>query len=353
MYLVTFFQNIILKGFDVGIKFEGNGNGWINENFFSGQIQSCHTGIHLIGADGNKFNGVGQSGTDTRASFIECNDSSYNYFDVFAFDVGQPNLTQTYAKFYNGSKENIVTQAGSFDKYIKEESPGFNIIPQEYKYLLPSNGVNSKSIFNGMQDNFLIGADKRFLVTETLTNVIRTTATPVDRMFMTNGDKYTEYQFIRNWSKNDKVEINIDLRESIPIHFLGVSFGIYGANKLVMSVFDGTNWHERIFDNNKSNFVTWNTYSEVGHISTRTISKIRITFSKPTRSGDFNPMRITGIFASSTHGGYAYLPTTGGDFYGDMVAAQTGRGFVVKTPDGTKKYRLGVDNNGQIIATLI
>lgn len=38
---------------------------------------------------------------------------------------------------------------------------------------------------------------------------------------------------------------------------------------------------------------------------------------------------------------------------GDVTHVSVSRGPVVQTPDGTKKYRLGVDNSGNVISTLV
>ncbi len=38
---------------------------------------------------------------------------------------------------------------------------------------------------------------------------------------------------------------------------------------------------------------------------------------------------------------------------GDVTYLTVAKGPVVRTPDGTKKYRLGVDNSGNPVATLV
>jgi hypothetical protein len=41
------------------------------------------------------------------------------------------------------------------------------------------------------------------------------------------------------------------------------------------------------------------------------------------------------------------------NYYGEYENKLAGRGIILKTPDGTKRYKISIDNNGQIITTLL
>jgi len=78
-------------------------------------------------------------------------------------------------------------------------------------------------------------------------------------------------------------------------------------------------------------------------------------------SSAINKNLSTNISKTNTHFDYGY--TVGQDVtrfsrglsaqMGDFVTEQDGKGVIVKTPDGTDSYRIGVDNAGNIISTLV
>ncbi|MDQ0882997.1 BppU family phage baseplate upper protein [Peribacillus sp. V2I11] len=86
----------------------------------------------------------------------------------------------------------------------------------------------------------------------------------------------------------------------------------------------------------------------------RGIGKLKFTLYDGLINSTLNPNREISIgsiflYSRGRMGNY-YLAKTGGDVYGDIVLS-TGKGIIVKTPDGLNKYRIGVDNDGNIVAT--
>lgn len=70
----------------------------------------------------------------------------------------------------------------------------------------------------------------------------------------------------------------------------------------------------------------------------------------------FNNTTVLGANAQSTKSNQVVLGDVGVEevtTYGDYVSTKPSKGLVLKTPDGTKQYRISIDNSGNIISTLI
>ncbi len=128
-------------------------------------------------------------------------------------------------------------------------------------------------------------------------------------------------------------------------------------------------WHWGIplsIENTSFYNLTANPKLDIGHTAAQpTHVTLRNLNSNNPDIADFLPLssstcRIHSL-SDSVRGGSAetrpgtnlLLASGGGRFNGDVVIPTVGAGFVATTPDGTKQYRIGIDNAGALTSTQI
>ena len=110
--------------------------------------------------------------------------------------------------------------------------------------------------------------------------------------------------------------------------------GISNDDKVYNLINDGT-WHDAVLIKHTNLLNASCTFGFYNILGTYTISDIGLSVN-----GNL-PMNLPKAISED-----------GGTIYGDLSFALS-KGVIVKTPDGSKKYRVGVDNSGNLITTLI
>lgn len=344
---------------ETGLLLEGKiGQGYPNSNHFNGICNGNRTNVKVLNNGSmNRFDIITQAdlAIDNRAD-VYC-DGSYNLFNITNIDVGNATHTKKLVTFSKLSVGNVFTCPRAIlypSQYI--EDYGLN---NSYPGKTPVSALNGypythSAPYNvqmlGNQDDVLAFANFKHTVTKTGASGI----VSQDNLFKPDG---SEAIFVmRDQGVGCKLSIVLSTPVSYP-RVLGLCFSSVARAPYikfrVKSAINNT-WYEKVFDNTLSSqldFVTWDLNDDATaiDINLRRISEIEIILDHPTYEAS---VYVSRIFLAASAQGNAWVSRDGGDIYGDMTF-NLSKGVIVRTPDGTKRYRIGVDNAGAITTTLV
>ena len=343
------------------------GRGWVNANEFT-NIASWRTkrAVFIEGAPiGNKFiNYDFQFSTSAPVSeeAIYC-EGGQNIFIGNCWDWAYYPVY----KFTSASYNNTIMENGAFAVHNMLSDAGRNnsiVGVNNLNYLSYWDSVaydsradykykDLKHPFLGNQDDCLAYAKERgATITSTSGSVI---SGGLPDLFWPSKEAYGGITYNDPSLINVVIEVDVSTvvatnKPLAGVALLGINFGGNFAENFKLEAFTST-WItvKDVVGNNHSNIVF-----QLGAV---TYNKLRLTITKTFTHATLNPtskVEIRRIYAHDvTRDGASYLKRGGGEVYGDITFGAVLKGNVVKTPDGTKKYRLGVDNTGAIISTLV
>ena len=355
-----------------GIKLFSDGKGFVNSNDFNCKIWGCATLISVIKSDANNFKFVGQSGykiPDQDCYGIYCDNSQYNLFDGFIYDVGSSasgkQLTNIYCYFTETTYDNTLTT-------IPQNNIGLNL-----KKLCINKGLNNignsidirgvyyppcktESHFTseiiGDQDNILAYAHKNdmFTITEKHkgTFFVKNANYSGTAWFEPNKMVTALYQNTQG-DTSASLEYTIAINKKINLKCFGLQFTGNNTCDIDLLLYNDTRLVATLTSTKKINMrSSWNSIvhfsiTSDNNIATGTYNKIVVRFYNITGN-----LFITNMYASSKNfTGNTFLTREGGDVYGNITFVDGG--IVMLTPDKSKKYVLTIDNSGALTTTLL
>lgn len=343
------FEDFYLQGFENCINIsvpQDNSVNWANANVFAGTSSVCSRAINNINGGGNYYNIQAQSGY---YEDIPCvySKGDRNVITGVIYDAGNTGKSKIAIEL-DGIHNTVLMDLPS--KLIVDRRHGLNITPQTRKQFAPLKGKNDTFGMVGTQDNFLIGADVRFAVSEHFINTTPlNTAFSLKNAFQAYSGRGAIYKFTNPNSKTDNVEVTIDLLENcfIPTFGTTMRYNDY-ANKVVLSVFstyDNT-WYDKVFSLSKGGSAVWEIGGDLHFNVYSKISKLRVTYYQPSNEH----VEIGSIFATNFNGSNAFLPINGGKVHGNLEYSSNNFGSILISPNGSR-YRLKVDDTGNLETT--
>lgn len=365
-YAVTNFSadNVTILNCKYGIYLGASGTGWVNgNNFINVYPQNCEYGIYNLGS-GNKFiysvqmgsSAVSRSGVycggnenlfsgkvwDTANGSLAVETSSESVNNTFEGQAFPPNIVQRYV-MDRGTNNYFV--GDYLTKQIPSPQGAYRYNSQDTSKLIAPSWANHF----GIADDLLMFCDKTGTVTSSNGDGGISTGSLSD-LFSNKGMTFN------NTSVGNPIVIEIILPS--PINFIdtfGITFhsGLNAGNiKMEWASSSGGAYNLATnISNNINEYVVWS----LGSYGS-TIQKLKFTLSQGVINTLNNPLGLIGIWNifmfGNGYNGNLYLPRSGGDIYGDLQFFQN-KGVIVKTPDGSKKYRISVDNSGVLTTTLI
>jgi hypothetical protein len=357
-------DNVTILNCNYGIYTTSSGTGWVNgNNFINVYPQNCKYGIYNMGS-GNKFIYSVQMGAlSASTTGVYCGGNE-NLFSGKVWDVvngqfvietsskatnntfnGQsftPNIVQNYIKD-RGTNNTFV--GDYLTKSIPTPSGAYRYNSQDTSQLITPSWANHF----GLVDDLLMFCDKTSTVNLT-SGSGGILSGSIANVFSNKG------MLFNNATTGSPIIIEIVLPTAKNfISTLGVTFqaGLNAGNiKIEYASSSGGTYSTLVnLSDNVNEYALWS----VGAYGV-TVQKIKITLSQGVINVINNPNGLIGLwnifmFGNGYHGNL-YLPRSGGDVYDDLLFYQN-KGIVVKTPDGTKKYRISIDNAGALTTTLI
>ena len=261
---------------------------------------------------------------------------------------------------YNPTKQaptnKIVTLARVM--LTSQKDPGKAFLPSNYKVQIiqpdapptyagqpyPDNDTTKGRIV-GDQEDFLVAADKKYTVASTGKALA---AGQPWHLFRRDSGSFARWQ---TPDATNKAVVEITFPNGIDfLRSFGVSFIDNELAKNVTFFYQtaaGGTWTQNgNYTNNASSTVH-------RAINVNKIYGLKVEMHTPTNANGY--IKVCRLFAttqSRIDKGFVAVDT-GGKVYDDIEIGEIGKGIIMKTPDGTKRYRITIDNNGALITTLI
>lgn len=343
-----------IRDINTGIRCDSTLPGtYINSNLFDGiTFYNCETFIKLdgvggSGADNNILKNISIQPTSNSKTGLFLG-GHRNLFEGTVWDVGHfPEFTNVF-EFSSTARENIINTQGGQNRVVNNN--GMNTINGNYGGIHPNillTGAGKLQSpdtrltlvnYIGNQDNVLANGDKKYTVT-----VEGAQASRLADAFSTNPSTYATWSSL---TPEDIIKINIDMSND-PLRYgtvIGCMFPFMmypdyvkieieshlGDVKTILEEDGFTGGYVMAFND---------LYEQ--------IKRITFTFKK------YNGTRIdiSKFFAGAmgTKGNH-FIDTSGGNIYGNLSFSK-GNGVVFTSPDGNIVKKIGIDNEGNIIAT--
>ena len=324
-----------------------------NGNIFTGFIFDCEKAVINDNADGNNYIIYGQSKSniqDENLPLIKIK-GNYNKIDGFVFDIGNDGHSKVYLEI---DGRNNINNCPVNSNYIKNTDLSQNIDIVNYYYRnLPSRSdvdiYGNEGLLLGDQSNFLVSADKRFSVQENKTGCQNYSNLSNAFIVQNNDTTGLTYHFDNLQNDNDYGEIIINFDKRIPIRLFGLTFRMNEvANKTILGVYLNNSWKYCSFSNQI--VCCWNLIKDFSYDDILKIEKLSVKVYSPEHDRNNNLTTITSIFATSHLGGNAFIPTHGGDVYGNLTFNNSSP--ILISPNNTK-YKIAVDDTGSITSQKI
>ena len=355
-----------------GIKLFSDGKGFVNSNDFNCKIWGCATLISVTKSDANNFKFIGQSGykiPNQDCYGIYCDNSQYNLFDGFIYDVGSSasgkKLTNIYCYFTETTYDNTLTT-------IPQNNIGLNL-----KKLCINKGLNNignsldiRGIYyppcktEGQYTSEIIGDQDNILAYAHKNDMFTITSNHKGTFFVNNGTYSGNAWFEPNkmvtalyqntqGDTTASLEYTITINKKINLKCFGLQFTGNNTCDIDLLLYNDTKLVATLTSTKKVNMrSSWNSnvhfsITSDNNIATGVYNKIVVRFYNITGN-----LFITNMYASSKNfTGNTFLPREGGDVYGNITFVDGS--IVMLTPDKSKKYVLTIDNSGALSTTLL
>lgn len=313
----SYFEDFHIEGFKYGLYLKNTAPmNFTNANYFSGLINSCIYAFYCD-ANGNYFNVLGEVGNTTNNEPVIYINGTNNNIDAVIFDVGRVGASSIGLQVEG--ETNIINTNFGLSRII-DHTGGRNIYPQMFLQIPPSRSTaqytNRGTYFAGDQSNYLVSADKRFTVTESLTNVSNWSS--LSNAFILNSTTDLVYHFTNPSSLTDNAQVIIDFGSAKVIKMVGTTLRLDKHCKKVVFEYYSTydnQWHSNTLLPSNSGSYLWDIGSSGASYNLYSnITKLRISYFQPASADIY----IHNIFAASSSGGNAFLPISGGVMYADI-----------------------------------
>jgi len=348
-------ENISFIRLNHGILFENeHPSSWYNGNNFDGlNMYDCKHFITLDGVvDGNVFDNMQIQPSGRTETALKCNGNN-NHFGITLWDtVAYPNLIPY--DFEGGSRNKIHTNNNLISlnaNQVQGSNPSneFNgsassglVYPKPKEraaYRTKSNTVyNAYLNYLGEQDNILSMAHKIYTISST-----GISPQPSFHNAFSLDNKNAPIVF----PEAGEIVIKIDTSADVINHpeVLGILFAHESTPDYVKIETENTGGRSLWRESGSVNPCEYG----VGVVG-NSITAIYITLRTKTAK----TVRVARIFMSSGNNKQrTFIQTDGGSIYEDLIFEEAKKGVVVSTPDGTKKYRIGIDNEGVLTTTIV
>lgn len=368
----TVIENIYCDRLKTAVRFEmtppAYANGMIMNNIV---IRSTKRGFYFDkGSEANVVNNV-QWNSGTQSIEVIYAESNYNQWNGWYYDLGVNGYTSTLARFAGTGEGNIIRSAGVYN-------PSWTIAdttPNKLNYLKADMAVIQDQImmssylphafltsadykkwgywyrfkpYEGEQDNILAYADKLSVVSNT---GVQLGAGILGKAFDPFGYLSTDKPLWQP-STGQYAVVEIEIREpdttTKRLDFMQVVFSPGAEAKYVKFEYydpDTSTWKTaKEITNNDKRYAYW--HMDVQGVAR--VTKLRYTMGNPAvPATGIKVERFVARMLCST--GLTFVPRGGGTIVGDMNFYDPSVGPVVLNPNKTQKYRIGVDDAGNVI----
>lgn len=367
----TVIENVFCERLKNAIRFEATPPAYVNGTLINNiVIRSTIRGFYIgKGSEANLVNNI-QYNAGTSAVEVIHAETSYNQFNGWFYDLGAGGYSDQLATFSGTAEGNIIRSAGVYQTNWKITDTS----PTKNNYLQMDNSLVHEQIamssylphafltsadhkkwgywfrfkpYEGEQDNILAYADK----INTVTNEgVPLAGGQLGKAFDPFGYLATDKPYWQpGTGQQAVVEIAIQEPNTVAkrLDFMQVVFSAGAEAKYVKFEYfdpDTSAWKlAKEISNNNKRFAYW--HMDVQGIPR--VTKLRFTLGDPAvPATGIKIERFVARMLCST--GLTFVPRGGGTVVGDMNFYSSAVGPVLTTPDGTQKYRLGVDNNGSL-----
>lgn len=347
-------ENISIYDFEKGVTLtNSHAESWYNGNVFKNvTMYNCKHFIDLLGTcDGNDFSGVQIQPTTNTESIIRT-DGRYNKFNAIVWDLHRFDNVDLYDftnALYNeinleshdtnrsGGLVSGLNPANTFNRFTND-GVVFPKIGTESSYITSKSGssIHVYKNYIGNQDDVLTMFDK--------VGDIEITGKQPDTglprvLFRTNRDSISW----NNLNPSEEVTIRLSNSSFRQIDVLGVIFTALKPDYVKIVATHDTATVKEFHVNNLQDIVVYR-----NDLTLDTYNSLIIKFGVYTTK----TVQMSRIFMSSRRMNQTtFIQTDGGTMYENLRFGEAGKGIILKTPDGTKDYRLTVSNGGNIVAT--
>ncbi|MBD2866836.1 glycosyl hydrolase family 28-related protein [Paenibacillus oceani] len=372
-------ENICCERLKNAIRFESTASPqttYVNGNIINNIVVRSTVRAFYFGkgSEANVINNI-QYNAGVSAVEVMYVETNFNQFNGWFYDLGADGYSDKLATFAGTAQGNIIRSAGVYQtnwKIIDNSNLKNNYFQNDHSHVheqiamssyLPHAFLTSADHkkwgywfrfkpYEGEQDNILAYGDK----INTVTNEgVPLAGGQLGKAFDPFGYLSTNKPY---WQPGTGQQAVVDIAIQEPntaakrLDFMQVVFSAGAEAKYVKFQYfdpDTSAWKlAKEITNNDKRFAYW--HMDVQAISR--VSKLRFTLGDPAvPATGIKVERFVARMLCST--GLTFVPRGGGTIVGDMDFYNAGVGPVVTTPDGTKKYRLGVDNNGALTVVLV
>lgn len=318
--------------------------GWVNSNHLEfDMIYNCTQCFSMnrldtdYGIDNNYIKATYQTGPTAQSAVLSC-DGAVNEIDllIWDWDINNDKIAIELGAI---SEQNLVRgcfnplavkDASTSIKRNQIETRAFNTAPFSNFAVEPSSV--SSGVFSGQADNTLAYAHLRYAVTAPAVS-----AGSLDAIFIPNQNSRGL------WNNITSLVIEIDLlTPQTAIRTIGVVFSEDFVPEWVLfeTSADGISW-QQVENLPGSRVTSWSSRGFIGG----TFRYVRFTIST-TAPQNFSIAQLFGWWKGEHQG--AYLPTGGGDIYGD-TKLHTGKSVLFSSYNGAGSGGLSVDNSNRLM----
>lgn len=379
-HLYNLFIDSVIESFDIGIHShknnEGNGNCWFSNLDVKGNITNCKCAIKdEFGGNGGRISASVQPLLKGNFNTIDepliLLNAENILLDGFIWDL----VSAINNKPIINYGCNIIISRYNLRDYIYDFSKMPNklliidtSLNKEYNIPMSSKNVNDISFMNGNQDNLLLGGKNRYNVIESKENVVVGGGgghLKPNGMWDANGAD--TYVALSDTTLPGTYTIEIDLGTARGVRCAGINFSVPAYSCKIELYSTKIESYYTIYDEIiedkcvKSNGFSVNCYwaynytkdlSALGSYYDWNVNKIRYTIVLDPNSTYFGKINCNIASLYAYDGSINVLGYNGGDMYGDINFIKNNTGIVLTSPDGSK-FRLKVDDNGNITSTKI
>ncbi|MDF2660943.1 MAG: Pectate lyase superfamily protein [Paenibacillus sp.] len=372
----TVIENVFCERLKNAIRLEATPPAYVNGTLINNIIiRSTIRGFYIgKGSEANLVNNIQYNAGQSAVEAIHA-ETSYNQFNGWFYDLGVNGYSDQLASFSGTAEGNMIRSAAVYQSNWKIT----DTTPTKNNYVQMDNSLVHEQIalssymphafltsadhkkwgywfrykpYEGEQDNILAYADK--------INIVTNDGVPLDGGEL--GKAFDPFGYLSTdkplWKPgaNQRAVVTITIREpdttAKRLDFMQVVFSAGAeAKSIKFEYYDpaDSSWKlAKEITNNNKRFAYW-------HMDVQGVPRaamLRFTLGEPAvPATGIKVERFVARMLCST--GLTFVPRGGGTVVGDIDFYSSAVGPVLTTPDGTKKYRLWVNNDGELKHDLI